>query len=336
MESTASRHGLLVTRRRSGPDRLLIALLVVAIAATVIQITMGGIVRVTGSGDGCPDWPRCFGRWVPPLEYHALLEYTHRSIGVLVGVVIAAAAARVWWRRVADPVVIWCSTAALPLVAIVGGVGGAVVLSELDPAIRTLHLALAETVVLLLAAALVAATHRPLSHRPSRSAVVLRDTDAVAAWRAPLLRLTLVAAALSVAALLSGSYAVWRGAGFACGSWPLCGGAVIPQSELVWVHMLHRLLAGAAAVAVLWSAHRAYRLVGGPAALRMAALMALGLMVGQVLVGAANPMSGFEQWARASHLSLATLVWLDTIFMFMLVLRPIPRSRGDLAEAERA
>ena len=48
-----------------------------AVAADV-TITAGAVVRVTGSGLGCPDWPTCHGQLVPPLEAGPLIEYAHR------------------------------------------------------------------------------------------------------------------------------------------------------------------------------------------------------------------------------------------------------------------
>src|SRR3989442_15774666 len=45
---------------------------------TFLAVTAGGLVRATGSGLGCPGWPKCYGRWIPPANEHAIIEWNHR------------------------------------------------------------------------------------------------------------------------------------------------------------------------------------------------------------------------------------------------------------------
>jgi heme A synthase len=279
---------------------LLIALLAAATLGIVLQITMGGVVRVTGSGLGCPDWPLCYGRLIPPAEYHAWIEWIHRTIGSLVGVIVLAAVARAWISHRGERSLLWLTTATLILISVVGGVGGSVVLSEIHPALRTLHLALAETNLVVAIAALAIAT-RAFGAPPLMNAARMGD--------GPVIRLAWIGAAAVLVALLSGSYAVWQGVGTICASWPLCGGPVIPASIETWTHMAHRILAGAGSVVLLFAAHRAYRLPTASFALRAASVGVLFLVVAQIFIGAANPWTGFDQWARALHLTLATLIW---------------------------
>ena len=71
--------------------------------ATYLLIFIGGLVRVSGAGLGCPDWPKCFGRWIPPLSYNqipvgfdvsnfnltlAWIEYINRLAGMITGLLI--------------------------------------------------------------------------------------------------------------------------------------------------------------------------------------------------------------------------------------------------------
>lgn len=297
-------------------DRLLLTLLVISVIGIILQITLGGVVRVTGSGDACPDWPTCFGRWVPPADIHAILEWSHRTAGSVVGLVIIAALARSLWRHRAFPALAYLVSTGLVLIAIVGGIGGSVVLSDLDPAIRTAHLGLAQFVLLAMLLALV------LAGTPADAP----SFDVMAAARARRAAiLSAIAAIASLVALLSGAYAVWRGAGAVCPSWPLCGGAIIPQSELVWIHVAHRLLAGVGMILAFWAAHRAFRLPGASAFLRAASLGVPVIGVAQILIGAANPWTGFDEWARAMHLSLATLLWANAALVAVIIWLPVYR-----------
>ena len=306
-----------ISRRAPSSDRLLLILLIASVILAFAQPTLGGVVRVTGSGDGCPDWPQCFGNWVPPWSnWHAIVEWSHRTVGTLFGAVILASTILIWVRYRFMRGLAYTYTAALLLVIAVGGVGGRVVLTELDPAWRTLHLGGAEIVALLTVFGLVAATYRPAL--PGKFTVVPEYSFG--------LKLGIAAAALSLITLLSGAYAVWRGAGAVCPQWPFCGGPFIPTNELVWIHVIHRIIAIAAAVLIPYAAHRIYRLPDASRALKIASLAAPVILAAQILVGAANPWSHFAEWARAGHLSLATLLWVDLSFVVSLILLPVPHS----------
>ena len=298
-------------------DRLLLVLLGISVVGVLSQITLGGVVRVTGSGDGCPDWPQCFGSWIPPSEYHAIIEWSHRTTGTFVGFIMLLALVRVVQRYRGHRALLGLTLSGMALVSIVGGIGGSVVLTDLDPAIRTLHLGLAEIVLLIMLAALVVAAIPPSwrSFNPL-SAVDARMVTKLAA----------VAAVISLVVLLSGAYAVWRNAGAVCGSWPLCGGSVIPEINLTWIHMIHRLLAGIGALIAAYAAFRAYRLDGSGPALKAAAWAVLGIVTAQILIGAANPWTEFDTWVKATHLSLATFMWGATALLAVLIWLPTYRS----------
>jgi cytochrome c oxidase assembly protein subunit 15 len=134
-------------------------------AATYFLILVGGLVRASGAGLGCPDWPRCFGSWIPPASAAGLppqfdlsqfnptlmwTEYVNRLLGVTVGFLILATTISAWRHHRHQPRIVWTVTAALLLTAFQGWLGGRVVAHELAAWIVTVHMIVALVIVQLL------------------------------------------------------------------------------------------------------------------------------------------------------------------------------------------
>src|SRR6187397_2950913 len=71
---------------------------VTLVALSLIVLT-GAAVRLTGSGLGCPDWPKCYGGSTPPLEAHAVIEYGNRLLTGFVGFAVIAASVLAFFRK---------------------------------------------------------------------------------------------------------------------------------------------------------------------------------------------------------------------------------------------
>ncbi len=138
------------------------ALTVATAIVTYALVVLGGVVRVSGSGLGCPDWPLCHGRLLPPLDLHAIIEYSHRTTASLASALIVLTAVVAWlaWRKRRDIVI--PATVALGLLVVQVVLGAITVRLELPPMIVLAHLA---TAMALLAAvcvtAVAASTPRP-------------------------------------------------------------------------------------------------------------------------------------------------------------------------------
>ena len=298
-----------------GRSRALAILSAVLVVMSVAQFSLGSAVRITGSGDACPDWPTCFGSFVPPLDdWQVLLEWVHRLNGALLGVmcIVAVLAALYLWRRRGrhgDTALVLLAT--LVLVTVTGVIGGTVVLSDLDPALRTGHLVLA-LLVSFAASLALAGEWRPfldMSDAQRRRGLI---------WGA-------VAFAAVLLVLVTGSYSVWRGAGLVCTSWPLCDGGVLPRSELQWISMTHRLTTGVAALLAGYGLHHIMRRYGARRVRLYAAGGLLGI-VGTALLGAAvattitssvlNQELGVLNLNRILHISFSSAVWTAVCLAF--------------------
>jgi heme a synthase len=152
------------------------------LALTLIVVT-GAAVRLSGSGLGCPDWPRCYGHVYPPLRTHAVIEFSNRIVSGAVGVIVVVAALLAWRRRPFRRDLALLALA-LPLGVIAQAVlGGYTVEEKLAPGFVMAHYGL--SMLILVAAAALAWRARTGAPAEDGAAADRTTTWAVRALAAP-------------------------------------------------------------------------------------------------------------------------------------------------------
>ena len=287
-------------------DRTLVYLALAALLVAIIQVTLGGVVRVTGSGLGCPDWPLCDGRVIPVFERAPLIEFSHRLVASVVGLLSLSVAVLAWRRYRAEPWVLMPSLVGLSLVLVAALLGAIVVWTELVWWVRLIHLGLAQGVVACMAVVTLVAWRAGIADEGPGPAA------------GPLGPLALISVAGVFLIILSGSYMVGYGAGSSCGTWPLCRGSFLPDGTAYLIHMAHRYITASVALVMLGAAAVALRSPVRVPGLAPAAWLMVAALAGQVLLGAWTVWAGFTMEMRAAHLGGATLMWTAVVAMATL------------------
>ncbi|MGB9578415.1 MAG: COX15/CtaA family protein [Halothiobacillaceae bacterium] len=288
----------------------------ITIAAVYILIAVGSMVRATGAGMGCPDWPTCFGQLIPPtdvsqlpknyqeiyrdrgyadVEFNAVktwTEFFNRLVGVTIGFLSIWTLWAAWRIRKDEPPVFWYALAAFILVGFNGWLGKVVVSSNLHPAMITTHMVAS----LLVVASLVLAIGHSLRDTLRMS---LNGALSTRAWLIAGMVLTIVQIALGVQVreridILSLQYDYAERA-----TWVAQVGAPLT------VHIL-----GAMVVIGynLWLGLRVLRRNDHPLIQRLAMTM-MGAVLIELLIGLSLALLGFPAFLQPLHLMLAALVF---------------------------
>ena len=270
------------------------------LVATLLLIGVGGYTRGSGSGFGCADrWPLCenglLGGWLPRADYHMIIEWSHRWLAAVVGLLAVATVISAWRHRRHDRIVPLLATAALATIVFQAWIGRVVVEEQLDADLVSLHLAISLTAAAILMATVVAAGLA----RGSGS----RDntwTSLVAAGAATVLTVTMLGS------LVHDLYFP---------GWPLMANSLVPgfASAEVALHFAHRVSAGLYVIIAiaLWAMARRRGRPGHE--ITMLGLAAV-LYSTNILVGAGHVVTKVGSAALvALHLGLAAIVWVLTI-----------------------
>lgn len=282
------------------------------IAAYIVSV-VGGIVRVTGSGLGCPDWPLCHGSIIPPLDLATWLEYSHRLASTSLVIIIPALVGLGYRYYRSHPWVWRPILLSLVLLLIQAGLGGATVLTELHPFIAALHLGNA---MLLLAVMIFIAVQ---VHRTDLKAVDLPGRKLV--WGA---------VGATYVAILLGAWVTRARAMLACSTWPLCDPALVLSDFPAAINFVHRVAVLVAGLHLLAAGPAVFRL-GGRA--RQTYLAALGLFLIQVVVGGLALIFLMPPLLRGLHLALAGASWAAVFYLGLIVWQP---GWPEVVEPERA
>jgi cytochrome c oxidase assembly protein subunit 15 len=266
-------------------------------AATYFLILVGGLVRASGAGLGCPDWPKCFGSWIPPASaadvppdlrpfFNPTLmwtEYLNRLLGVTIGFLILATVISAWRHERREPRILWTVVAAFLLTGFQGWLGGEVVKHGLKPWIVTVHMIVALVIVQLLLYATVRAWRKG-SGPPSPLLIAL-------------VAVTMIQIGLGTQ--------VRGGADMALKSGVARADALATVGLLDHVHRdaAFVVLAGTIVIAIwLWRRFRGERIL-----IRWAFVVA-GLATMQVALGAVMAYVSLEPVAQVGHLTVASLL----------------------------
>ncbi|HYK97436.1 MAG TPA: heme o synthase [Candidatus Acidoferrales bacterium] len=295
------------------------ALVYLTLVVAFLVVVWGGVVRVSGSGLGCPDWPTCHGQFLPSLDVATRIEWFHRFLAVSGGLTLAALGIVTIAYHRADRALLWLVVAAGALYVFQAVLGGITVLLELPDTWVTAHLANAELVLAVLTIVAVRVRWPQIAVARQRGAP----------WTA----LLLAAAIGTYVLMLTGAYVRGDGATTACTTWPLCDSEAFPIFGPQAIHMAHRWVAAIVGVLVLaacWESWRHRRESEGLGALAVTTAV---LLVAQVILGALNPLSSFSPWALGAHPAVASLLWCSVVAMTVVAWHPSLPSRemvGDL------
>jgi cytochrome c oxidase assembly protein subunit 15 len=279
-----------------------------ALAALVLVTVSGATVRLTGSGLGCDNWPRCGDTFLPETGYHAFVEFGNRVVGFAVGLTTLGAAFAGWRARI--PRGLMAATLGLPLLVLAQGIlGGITVIFELHPLIVMGHFLLSLAAVALAVFVCVGAERLVRGGGPAPLPRWVR-------W------LAFGLVPLGLALVVSGAFVTAAG--------PHSGGSDIRRLgdllDAVYVHVRVTAVFGVAFLALLFGLWRARAVARTEAAV---AGITLGILLVQMAVGEAQWRNHLPWWLVLVHVVLATGVWTGLVTLAALV-----RAPGDGRTAE--
>ncbi len=279
-------------------------------------IALGGSVRAMNAGLACPDWPLCFGQYVPDYHPQVYFEFIHRVLAGAVGLITVYLNGKIFFNRTLKKSVRVLAVISFILLASQVVLGGLTVLKLLQSSIVTLHLIFGLGFLSTL-------LWINLSLRPPGEEIKIPDG----------LRLvSLVVLGTVVLQIILGGTVASNYAGMACPDFPLCNGQFIPTLKGgVGLHVLHRLGAYLTLVVVIgfYILLRGWDFDSNNKITKVARSL-ITLVLIQAALGIANIKFYLPALITVLHTAVAATIVVSVVYVVFLVWTNAARNKVSL------
>ena len=305
---------------------------IMTLVAVYLVILAGGIVRASGAGMGCPDWPKCFGQFIPPTSesqlppnYHEIYagrgyadtsfnpvktwtEYVNRLIGATTGILVFFTLLASRHFRQSDPAVFRCSLAVFLLIGFQAWLGARVVANHLNPWIITAHMLIAFAIVILLIYTIA---------RSQRDKFAKLDVSALPASFYTVLQVAIGMSLLQIA----------MGTQIRQAMDPLIfqqlvhgdgGDRSLWRESFPIIFYIHRSFSSLILFTNLWLVWQIYKHISPDNWLFRFGLALAGLVVTAILTGVSLDRLGFPAVVQPVHLLMANLIFGTQLFLLLI------------------
>lgn len=260
-------------------------LAVITCVGMFLVVLAGAVVTQTESGEGCgTDWPLCNGEFIPAYTIESMIEYSHRFVTGIVGLLVVATFVAVMLKTSRKDAKLYAvSTLAFTIIQAI--MGALAVKFETSSLVMALHfgfslIAFASSLLLVF---VLYRTHLPL--HPSGWGEATDSQQNIPATFRWLVWITLIYTYIVV---YLGAYVRHTDSVASCGrEWPLCNGAIIPEFEGgAGIAFIHRVGALILFILIAWLAHIGYHRYKHIDIVRKSSIASIVLIVMQILSGA--------------------------------------------------
>ena len=302
---------------------------IITIFAVYFLILVGGIVRASGAGMGCPDWPTCFGQWIPPISeselpknYHEIYrergyadtnfnpvktwtEYVNRLVGVAIGFLIILTVYFSFPYLKKDKIIFYLSLVVLFAVGFQGWLGSVVVASNLHPVMITLHMLLAMVIVVLLIYAIMRSQHDLLKQIETAGLTAKFKTILTIAMGMTLVQVAMGTQIRETVDMIARNHEyldrrTWR-------------------NDFPIIFYVHRTFSALILFINLWLVWEICKKVDKGNALFTSAISLAGLVVIAIVTGMTLDRLGFPAFVQPIHLLMANLIFGVQFFILTCV-----------------